>query len=150
MDDLPDLPSLPAEQRRRFVLALCERALRVWKAHFPPGRELRYIESVVGTLQVVDVDLPCDALDAVRCGEDVKGVQARYLEPLSALQDGDLELPDEVELAFYAVYNAFRRYLLGAKVEEALIVKQALAAAPEAERGLWIEDAVRASKIAVP
>lgn len=150
MDDLPDLPSLPAESRRRFVLALCERALRLWSAYLPPGRELRYIESVVGTLQVVDVELPGDALDAVRRGEDIKGIQTRYLEPLSALQDGDLELPDGVEFAFYAIYNAFRRYVLGANVEETLIVKQALAASPDAERGSWIEDAVRASKVAAP
>jgi hypothetical protein len=119
--------AMPPARRREVHLLLCEHALEVWEQHFPPGDPPSYVESVVGTRQVLDVGLPREALDAVRVGRDDANLDYRYREPIAALQDDDLEFPDAVEFAYYAIYNAFRRHVQGADLDDWLIVNQALA-----------------------
>ncbi|HET8647197.1 MAG TPA: hypothetical protein VFO85_17000, partial [Vicinamibacteria bacterium] len=93
-----------------------------------------YVDSVVGAKHSVDVALPRDALAAATSGRRSPDVEARYGEPLAALQDDDLQLPDAVEFAFYAAYNCYRRHAQEADVDDWLIVNQALAALPETEQ----------------
>ncbi len=44
------------------------------------------------------------------------------------MQDDDLEFPDDIELAYYSIYNLFRRYVLADSIDDWLIVNQALSA----------------------
>lgn len=118
--------AMSAGQRREVHLRLCEHALRVWEQHFPAGRQLQYRESVAGTVQELDVGLPRETLVSIRAGRDLADIEARYGEPIAALQDRDLELWDEAEFAFYAIYNAFQLHVLGKSIEDWLIVSQVL------------------------
>jgi hypothetical protein len=43
------------------------------------------------------------------------------------MQDDDLEFPDAIQFAYYAVYNCFRRHALVEEIDPWLIVNQALA-----------------------
>ncbi|KAF0845719.1 hypothetical protein [Nocardia caishijiensis] len=120
---------LDADRRRQVHLVLCAQALPTWTGYVRgKPAALRYRDSVVGMRHRVDVDLPADALRAVRTGADRADVSGRYLEPIAALHDDDLCLPDHVEFAYYAIYNCFRRYVCGDDIAEWLIVDQALAA----------------------
>lgn len=116
-----------------MLLNLCRKALAVWEAQFPPGSELKYEESVTGTAQTLDVHLPREALQELVDSELHSDVQARYREPIVALQDLDLEFPESAELAYYAIYNTHLRYRQGRPIEEKLILNQALSCLPEAE-----------------
>jgi hypothetical protein len=133
----PQFSALPAARKRVVHLALCERALTRWQAFCASGVDLSYVESVCGTTQAVDPQLPVDAFWAVASETANPTLAQRYQEPLVALQDDDLELPDEIEYAFYAIYNLYRKYMAHQSVDDWLIVNQALAAqgqdAPVAE-----------------
>lgn len=116
-----------AEQRRVHVYC-CERAVAVWENAYQRGEiPHSYMETVVGTEQHVEPDLPrhvytylslyaldtldnlADSVDPIHT-ERIKQLQKRYWEPLTALQDDDLQLSDRAEFAYYAVYNTFRYY----------------------------------------
>jgi hypothetical protein len=118
--------ALLPEQKRTAHLWLAEVALERWDRFLATGPALGYVESVAGTCQLVERRLPRDALLSARAGRDLNGVAGRYLEPICALQDGDLRLPDDEGYAYYAIYNAFQRYALGREVDDWLIVNQAL------------------------
>jgi hypothetical protein len=133
---------LTPEQQRRVHLRLCERALEAWESHVAREGETVYIDSVVGMRHVVDAALPRLALAAAREGEDRGGIAHRYLEPITALQDDDLEFPGQVEMAYYALYNLFEKYALGAEVDGWLIANQALASLDEAQWETAFADAV--------
>lgn len=128
--------SLGPDETRSVHLALAAHAVAVWRRFVASRPKLTYVESVVGTRQTVDATLPEDALRSASAGADLTDVDKRYLEPLAALQDGDLELPEHVELAYYAVYNLFRKYARGADVDNWLIVNQALSADPDLDAGV--------------
>jgi hypothetical protein len=118
---------LPVEQRCSVHLILCERALNTWLSYSRNRGPLEYVESVVGTHQVVDQQLPYDAFTAVLIGLDVQEIETRYREPISAMQTEDLEFPEAVTFAYYAIYNLFQKYTLHAVIDDWLIVNQALA-----------------------
>lgn len=69
---------------------------------------------------------PSDALSCVVQGSDPTDIAARYLEPICALHDDDWPLPDEVQFAYYAIYNTFEKYATCKAVDDWLIVNQAL------------------------
>jgi hypothetical protein len=127
--------SLSPPERRVVHDLLVEQALARWKAHAEKEGEIRYRESVTGTEQVVDAALPADALAAARSGQEVREVAARYGEPITALQDGDLSFPEPIEFSFYAIYNFFRKYGPGKDVDDWLIVNQAVSSEPD--DGRW-------------
>ena len=120
--------ALPDELRKLVHLDLCSQALRVWQSYCHSHGIMKYVETVCGTQQTVDSTLPEDAFRSVMEGEDTRKVQARYVEPICAMQDDDLELPDDIELAYYSIYNLFRRYVLADSIDDLLIVNQALSA----------------------
>lgn len=118
---------LDAGGRRQVHLSLCEDALTVWTGYIrEKPTALRYRDSVAGTRQRVDVDLPADALRAARAGVDLSDIGGRYLEPITALQNDELVFPDPVEFAYYAIYNCFRKYAGGHDIDDWLITNQAL------------------------
>jgi hypothetical protein len=114
----------PAERRVVHEL-LVERALVRWEAYAEAQGVIRYVESVAGTVQFVDADLPADALAAARSDDGIAAVERRYLEPIAAMQDGDLSFPESVTFAYYAVYNFFRKYALQEECDDFMLLNQA-------------------------
>jgi hypothetical protein len=124
-------------QRREVHFRLCRQALERWDSYIRVQGKRSYLESVVGTLQEVDPRLPFDAFQAALLGSDTLKVGERYLEPLTALQDGDLVFPDKILYGYYAVYHLYRKYAQLDKVDDWLIVKQALASGETGR--VWFE-----------
>ncbi|HLZ00295.1 MAG TPA: hypothetical protein VKT33_14650 [Candidatus Angelobacter sp.] len=50
---------------------------------------------------------------------------------MAALQDHDLEFPEQITFAYYSIYNLFGRYMSGDPIDDWLIVNQTMAAAGE-------------------
>jgi len=122
---------LSAAQRRAVQDVLVEHALARWKAFAQEEGPIRYWETVCGTPHTLDANLPGDAIAAVRSGEGAASVAERYLEPIAAMQDDDVRLPEAVEFAYYAVYNYFRRYAMQQELDDWLLVNQALSSDPD-------------------
>ncbi len=135
IDNLADrFETLSAAEKRTVHLVLCRHALTRWR-EFCAGRPpIHYVESVVGTGQTVDPDLPADAVESARAGRDLQQVAARYREPIAAMQDDDLTFPEAITFAYYAIYNLFGKYAESRAVDDWLIVNQALAAEQEESR----------------
>lgn len=126
--------SLSPSGRFHVQQLLCRHALAAWQGYVRAHSPIHYIESVVGSSQTVDERLPADALRAAAAGEDSADVDRRYREPIAALQDGDLEFPPPIEYSYYAIYNLFRRHVMGvSQVDEWLVVNQALSSNPNPE-----------------
>lgn len=132
--------SLPPERRRIVQERLVDHALARWQAFAKHAGQIAYREAVVGTDQVVDARLPEDALAAARSGTGISEVDRRYGEPLAALQDDDLQLPDTAAFAYYAIYNYFRKYGRRDDVDDWLIVQQACAAEDDDREGVQALD----------
>lgn len=124
----------PAE-KRSVHLALGRHALLKWQGYSASERRLSYVESVSGSRQVVDTDLPSDAYRSSCEERDLNHVVERYGEPIIALQDGDLVFPESIEFAYYSLYNLFKKYALKEEIDDWLIVNQALAT--ESEESRW-------------
>ena len=123
------------------MLRLLDEALSVWEQHYSPGTRLTYKESVTGSLQELDVALPREAKEAIYSRSEAREIQERYREPIAALQDGDLDFPGPAAFAYYAIYNAYRRYVENSPIEESLIANQAMSALPEEQ----VENAFKAA-----
>jgi len=119
---------MSAGQKRGVHFYLGERALRKWQDFANERTDDSYIESVAGTQQHVDFMLPADAMKSAKAGADLDSVAKRYLEPIAAMQDFDLEFPEPIMFAYYCVYNLFERYALHKQVDDWIIVNQALSA----------------------
>lgn len=87
-----------------------------------------YTETVCGTRQTLDNRLPIRAYDLAVTGTRSDETAGEFLEPTTALSDGDLEFPDHIELAFYSIYNLFQKYSQNVDIDAWIIVNQALAA----------------------
>ena len=60
------------------------------------------------------------------------------------MQDADLEFPQEIQHAYYALYNLFRKHAIKEDVDDWLIVNQALSS--EIDESRWLSllaDAIR-------
>jgi hypothetical protein len=119
---------LDDDARRQVHFCLCKNALSRWQELAASRRTIRYYESVAGTRQEVDKQLPADAFNSATQTKDIANVKDRYVEPIVALQDEDLEFHEQITFAYYAIYNLFRKYVLNADIDDWLIVNQALAA----------------------
>jgi len=143
--------SLSPPQQKHVHLTLCEKALGVWTNYARLQSEIRYFDSVVGGSHVVERYLPEEALRCVRYGTDPSSVAGRYGEPIVAMQDDDLEFPDHVDFAYYAIFNCFRRHALNDDLDAWLVVNQALSA--ETDECRWrpmLEAAIATAVAAVP
>jgi hypothetical protein len=127
--------SLNYEQKRFVHLELCRNALSVWSNYVAAFDEISYVEGVVGTFQIVDKLLPNKAFEAVISSKDSAKIAWRYAEPISAMHDEYLEFPDNIEFAYYAIYNLFNKYVLQQNIDDWLICNQALSA--ETVEDLW-------------
>jgi hypothetical protein len=125
---------LDADQRRLVHIMLSENALDIWNGFIQAQAQIEYVESVVGTHQVLDPFLPQEAFQAASRGERSEEIAKRYREPITALQDDDLEFPEHITFAYFAIYNLFRKYSLAEPVEDWLIVNQALSALADPEK----------------
>lgn len=135
---------LSADERRNVLLFLGESALRKWREYCSIHRRISYVETVCGTHQSVDTELPADACQAAREGCDSKNVANRYQEPIAAMQDDDLTFPDPVEFAYYALYNLFNKYAVHETVDDWIIVNQALSSEEdESKWGATLEAAIQ-------
>jgi hypothetical protein len=132
---LETFSNLTGEQKRFVHIYLCENALNVWTTYAAKSGEIAYVESIVGTRQIVDIRLPKDAFESAQNGEDLSKVDDRYAEPITAMHDDDLEFPDQIEFAYYAIYNLFNKYVLHRKIDDWLICNQALSA--ETDENMW-------------
>lgn len=135
--------SLDGVKKRAACIQLCELALHVWESNFPESHRVTYQESVAGSTQVLDCGLPREALAAVRLGTDTANISQRYLEPLAALRDDDLVLPEAAQFAYYAIHNAFERYVREREIDEWTIVNQALASAGTSDPRIVLSGALR-------
>jgi hypothetical protein len=136
--------ALTPEQRRTIHFALCEFALQKWNAYISTRTHIKYIDSVVGTQQEVDLQLPVEAFESARQGIDCRNIAHRYLEPITALQDDDLTFPSHITFAYYALYNLFKKYTQTEAIDDWLIVNQALAS--EEDNTAWdalLRDAIQ-------
>jgi hypothetical protein len=127
--------SLNTEQKNLVHLELCRNALQIWNNYVADFDEISYVESVVGTFQIVDKMLPKEAFEAVITGKDYREIDWRYAEPINAMHDEDLELPDSIKFAYYSIYNLFNKYILQQNIDDWLICNQALSA--EIDEELW-------------
>lgn len=132
--------ALSAERRRGVHFALCQHALQIWQRALA-DQQITYHDSVVGLKHTLDQALPAEAYQAALAGQAQASLDKRYLEPLVALQDEDLELPGPLSYAFYALYHLYQKYAKGAEVDDWLIVNQALAAENDQQRWLQLMQA---------
>lgn len=139
--------ALNAEQRRSVHFALCEHAVEKWNLYAKTQKKIEYIETVTSTRQKVDKLLPFDAFSSTMQGLDSSNVAERYLEPIVALQDADLILPENITFAYYAIYHLFKKYVKKELIDDWLIVNQALATEEDSE--VWktlLNDAIQRAK----
>jgi hypothetical protein len=129
------------EDQKKVQIRLCQRALEVWESLVPD--DLSYRESVLGSKQTFDAKLPRMAFDSVLSGLDNQNLDALYREPLTALQDDDIRLPDKAEFAYYSIRNLFVAQVLRRPTDPWLVVNQALSAIGEDKAMATLEDAVR-------
>jgi hypothetical protein len=123
--------ALAYEAQVDALVIACADALRVWKA-WADAHEPRYTDGVVGMRHVVDVELPGRALAEVRARKQSPSTTKEYLEPITAMQDDDLEMPDPIEYAYYAIYNLHRLiFEPDSDITAALVLNQAISAALE-------------------
>lgn len=123
--------SLPKEGKKRVQIALCSRAYEAWLCHATDLGPVEYRESVAGTMQQVDRGLPRDAIHAAATGRDDTSVEQRYLEPLAAMQDGDLGWSAAMDTAYYAIFNLYQFHVAEKLTDSWVIVNQALSALGE-------------------
>jgi hypothetical protein len=129
MDNLMEqFISLSDEQKRLVHIELCKNALRVWEKYVSQTDDISYVEGVVGTFQIVDKSLPKEAFEAAIIGKDTANIDWRYAEPINAMQDEDLEFPDNIKFAYYAIYNFFNKYGVKHTIDDWLICNQAISA----------------------
>src|SRR5205085_4181691 len=103
--------ALPLHRRHDAMHIACSYAAEVWD-RYAQGGPITYTDGVVGMQHMVDMTLPARALAAVDrrlAGDHVApdDIWNSYREPISALQDGDLDLPDDIARAYYAIYNLY-------------------------------------------
>jgi len=147
MTPAESFPQLTAASQRQVHLSLCEHALAHWTNYVRTHASLRYIDSVVGMQHEVDIGLPADALRSARAGVDLANVASRYREPIVAMQDDDLNFPEPVEFAYYAIYNCFRKHACGEDIDPWLIVNQALSSSEDKES--WLPQLAQAIAAAI-
>ncbi len=123
--------SLSPEAQKKVQIELCLKAYDLWLEYVSSNGIVEYQETVTGTIQVIDYQLPKDAIDSVALGHDDLDVKQRYLEPATALQDEDITFSDDMEMAYYAIHNLFHFHIANTVEDSWLIMNQSLSALGE-------------------
>jgi hypothetical protein len=126
---------LDANEKKKAHIKACTYSLAAWDAFTEKGKNLSYRDSVALMKHQIENDLPGKALQAVIEGLASKEIEECYLEPITALQDMDWEPPENIEYAFYSIYNLFRKYCEGAEIDDWLIINQSLSS--ETDENKW-------------
>jgi coproporphyrinogen III oxidase-like Fe-S oxidoreductase len=132
--------NMHAEDQKKVQIRLCQHALEVWESLVP--KDLTYRESVLGIRQSFNAKLPRMAFNAVLSGLDNENLDTLYREPLVALQDDDIRLPDKAEFAYYSIRNLFVAHVIRRSTDPWLIVNQALSSIGEDKAIAALDDAV--------
>lgn len=103
--------ALPLHRRHDAMRVACSYAGELWD-RYAQGGPITYTDGVVGMHHILDMHLPGRAIAAVDrklAGDHVPpdDIWTEYREPITALQDGDLDLPDDIARAYYAIYNLY-------------------------------------------
>ncbi|MEE9349190.1 MAG: hypothetical protein V3U80_04020 [Flavobacteriaceae bacterium] len=106
------IENLTKKNQIEIALKLISIALPIW-TKFAINNKLSYTESVTGTHQTIKGNLLEKALQTVNQEfknpnskqNDLKILFDTFTEPITAIQDNDWDLPKEVSLVFYAIYN---------------------------------------------
>jgi len=118
--------NLSIKEKKRIHIILCEGSLNKWNDYVSKHKNIHYTESVSGTYQKLDINLPRNAFKSVKNGISNLNIEHKYSEPIAALQDEDLKFPKDIMFAYYSIYNLFRKYICNDDVDDWLIVNQAL------------------------
>ena len=100
---LGELESKSSDARAVALGALCRGCLPIIAGYFHSGMRRRYVDSVVGMSHEVDITLAERCLHAIEVDhgipepEVLASLWTEYTEPVTALQDGDLEIEDEAK-----------------------------------------------------
>jgi hypothetical protein len=112
MTDARELTALSPDERAVELARRCEAGLPLIRAYFADPKRRRYVDSVVGIVHDVDVELPARVLDAIRAAGGIPeagvldALFRDYMEPMTAHQDDDLSFSDDpTEFAYLAIYN---------------------------------------------
>lgn len=127
--------SLDANEKKKALIKACTYSLAAWDAFTKKSKKLSYRDSVVLMKHQIEKGLPRNALQAVIDGLPNKRIEECYLEPIAALQDMDWEPPENIEYAFYSIYNLYRKYCEGAEIDDWLIINQSLSS--ETDEKKW-------------
>jgi len=113
--------------KKKVHISMAEPSLNNWKSFVENGEvPLSYRESVVGTVQVVDPELPERALEAIKSQSSGEKIAKDYQEPICSMQDEDWVFNDDAQMAYYAIYNTFSKYVEHKEIDDWVIVNQAL------------------------
>lgn len=118
--------ALNADAKKQSQIQACQQALIVWNEFVKQGKGLSYHDSIVGMKHTINSNLPKLALLAVINNQASEEISKGYLEPITALQDRDWEPPEHVELAYYAIYNLYRKYCEYIEIDDWLIINQCI------------------------
>ncbi len=117
---------LSSKQKKKIHFDLCSKALITWNEYIMKIGDIKYIDSVCGSQQIIDSKLPTDAYNcAIKEIKSIK-IMKRYLEPITALNDEDIKFPENITYGYYSIYNLFLKYSKDENIDDWMIVNQAL------------------------
>jgi hypothetical protein len=123
--------ALSAKVKKDFHLSACQFSLDEWNEFWKnTDAGMRYTDTVVGLKHEIDFELPLKAYLAVKFDEYDKLIETEYREPIAALQDGDWNPPDDIQMAYYSIYNLYQKYSGLEKIDDWLIINQSLSSSP--------------------
>lgn len=117
------IESLPEKTQIILAIKLIKLALPLWE-NYAYKNDLFYRDTVVGLPHSVDKKLLETTIDTIEKYQESnklkktstgKGellrLRSLFDDPVVALQDNDWDLPDEIRLIFYSVYNLIDTFL---------------------------------------
>ncbi|MEI7484699.1 MAG: hypothetical protein WCK13_08305 [Ignavibacteriota bacterium] len=104
---------LSGDKRLRLTVKLLRNAIQIWD-DYAEGKEFEYTDSVAGLKHTVRKDMIINCVSAVErylnseengITEEIMHLKKEFVEPVTALQDGDWNLPYSALKTFYSAYN---------------------------------------------
>lgn len=115
------IEQLPENKQIELAIKFLEIGLPIW-TEFAKNNGLEYSDTVVGMHHKIDDKIVEKAIELAKRTIDKKNtllnafkkhrisiLQEEYLEPLTALQDLDWEIPEEPKLIFYSTHNLLEK-----------------------------------------
>lgn len=103
--------NLPEKRLIELAIKLAKLTLTIWDK-YSEKKSLSYRDSIVGLKHKVDKNILKDTVSELEVffkskifTEKLLNLQSQFDDPIIALQDMDWELPNEVEKAFFCIYN---------------------------------------------